>query len=56
MAGTGEQLVAPAREAMKAHIVGLGWRKRVARVVPAALGNDAGIVGAAVLAREVRGA
>ncbi len=51
-AGTGELLLAPARESMKAHIVGEAHRRPV-RVVPAALGNDAGIVGAAVLAREL---
>jgi len=51
-AGTGELLLAPAREAMKAHIVGEAYRTAV-RVVPAALGNDAGVVGAAVLAREL---
>jgi glucokinase len=55
VAGTGELLVAPARESMKAHIVGLSWRPAVAQVVPAALGNDAGIVGAAVLARRLAG-
>jgi glucokinase len=53
VAGTGELLVAPARESMMAHIVGLSWRANVARVVSAALGNDAGIVGAAVLARSL---
>ena len=51
-AGTGELLLAPARAAMEAHILGTAWRKPV-RVLPAALGNDAGIVGAAVLARDV---
>ena len=51
-AGTGELLLEPAREAMTAHILGVAWRKPV-RVVPASLGNDAGLVGAAVLAREV---
>lgn len=55
VAGTGDTLVEPARESMKAYIVGLGWRKRVAKVVAAVLGNDAGLVGAAVLAREVAG-
>jgi glucokinase len=54
-AGTGELLLEPAREAMTAHILGVAWRKPV-RVVPALLGNDAGLVGAAVLAREVDGA
>lgn len=51
-AGTGELLLGPAREAMTAHIVGEPHRQPV-QVVPAALGNDAGIVGAAVLAREL---
>ncbi len=51
-AGTGELLLGPARDTMTAHILGMAWRRPV-RVVPAALGNDAGIVGAAVLAREV---
>ncbi|MFY9587213.1 MAG: ROK family protein, partial [Actinomycetota bacterium] len=51
-AGTGELLLAPARESMTAHIVGEPHRHPV-RVVPAALGNDAGVVGAAVLAREL---
>jgi glucokinase len=53
-AGTGELLLAPARESMTAHIIGLAWRKPV-RVVGATLGNDAGVVGAAVLARELAG-
>jgi len=50
-AGNGELLLAPARESMTAHILGTAWRRPV-RVVTAELGNDAGIVGAAVLARE----
>jgi glucokinase len=54
-AGTGELLLEPAREAMTAHILGVAWRKAV-RIVPALLGNDAGLVGAAVLARQVDGA
>jgi glucokinase len=49
--GTGELLLGPAREAMRAHVLGLAWRRPV-RVAPAALGNDAGLVGAALLARE----
>ena len=53
-AGTGELLLEPAREAMTAHILGVAWRKPV-RVVPAKLGNDAGVVGAGVLARDVEG-
>lgn len=51
-AGTGELLLGPAREAMAEHVLGWEWRPRV-RVVPAGLGNDAGIVGAAALAREL---
>lgn len=51
-AGTGELLLGPARESMAAHVLGLSWRTPV-RVVPAALGNDAGVVGAAALAREL---
>lgn len=51
-AGTGELLLGPARDSMKAHILGVSWRTPV-RVVPATLGNDAGVVGAAQLAREL---
>jgi glucokinase len=51
-AGNGELLIGPARDAMKAHILGVAWRKPV-RVVAARLGNDAGVVGAGVLARDV---
>lgn len=53
-AGTGELLLGPAREAMGEWIVGRAWRTPV-RVLEAALGNDAGIVGAAALARELKG-
>jgi len=53
-AGTGELLLGPARTAMAAHIVGASWRPPVP-VLPAALGNDAGVVGAAILARELAG-
>jgi len=51
-AGNGELLIGPARDSMGGHILGTAWRKPV-RLVSAELGNDAGIVGAAVLAREV---
>lgn len=51
-AGTGELLLAPARESMTARVLGPSWRTPV-RVVPALLGNDAGVVGAAALAREL---
>jgi glucokinase len=51
-AGTGELLLEPARESMLAHVLGPSWRTPV-RIVPAKLGNDAGVVGAAWLAREL---
>lgn len=51
-AGTGELLLDPARASMQAHILGTSWRTPV-RIVPAVLGNDAGVVGAARLAREL---
>jgi glucokinase len=51
-AGTGELLLGPARESMMAHVLGPSWRTPV-RVVPAELGNDAGVVGAAALSREL---
>lgn len=51
-AGLGELLLAPARDAMASFIIGREWRTPV-RVVGAALGNDAGVVGAAALAREL---
>lgn len=47
--GLGELLLEPAREAMRARIVGRQWRS-APPVVPALLGEDAGIVGAAALA------
>lgn len=51
-AGTGELMLGPARESMTAHVLGASWRTPV-RVVPAALGADAGVVGAAALARTL---
>ena len=51
-AGTGELLLDPARASMQAHILGTSWRTAV-RIVPAVLGNDAGVVGAARLARDL---
>ena len=51
-AGSGDLLLGPARVAMLAHVLGPTWRTP-ARVVEAALGNDAGVVGAARLAREL---
>ena len=51
-AGTGALLLGPAQESMMAHVLGPAWRTPV-RVVPAELGNDAGVVGAAALARDL---
>lgn len=51
-AGTGELLLAPAREHMAGLIVGHEWRKPPP-VLAGALGYDAGLIGAAVLARGV---
>jgi len=50
-AATGELLVGPARAAMNANIIGRSWRTPPP-VVLAALGNDAGVIGAALLARR----
>lgn len=47
----GDMLLGPAREAYTEHLPALGHRP-VAPIVAAAMGNDAGIVGAAALARE----
>jgi glucokinase len=52
-AGTGELLLEPAREAAAGLIIGHEWRA-LPPVVPAVLGYDAGLVGAAVLARGVK--
>jgi glucokinase len=46
----GELLLAPAREVLAR--CGLSPNREIARVVPAALGNEAGLVGAALLAWE----
>ncbi len=46
----GELLLAPVRDAFRAHLTGRGFRPE-ARVVHAALGNQAGVIGAADLAR-----
>lgn len=46
----GEPLLRPARQAFTDHLTGRGYRSE-ARVVAAHLGNDAGLVGAADLAR-----
>jgi len=47
----GELLLAPAREAFRRHLTGRGFRPE-AHVVRAALGNEAGVIGAADLARR----
>jgi len=46
----GELLLAPVRDAFRGHLTGRGFRPE-ARVVHAALGNEAGVIGAADLAR-----
>jgi glucokinase len=51
--GAGELLLAPAREEMLARALEPG--RSSVRVVAAAYGPDAGMVGAAVLAREAAG-
>lgn len=50
----GEALLAPAREAYARHLTGRGFRPE-APILPARLGNDAGLVGAADLSRRVTG-
>ncbi|KQX64432.1 ROK family glucokinase [Angustibacter sp. Root456] len=47
----GELLLAPAREAFRRQLTGRGFRPE-ARIVRAELGNDAGLIGAADLARD----
>ncbi|WP_082598884.1 MULTISPECIES: ROK family glucokinase [unclassified Kitasatospora] len=49
---SGELLLTPARNAFKRTLTGRGFRPE-AEIVHAALGNDAGLVGAADLARQV---
>ncbi|MER8182088.1 ROK family glucokinase [Kitasatospora sp. NPDC094015] len=48
----GDLLLAPAQEAFRRTLTGRGFRPE-AGIVPAALGNEAGLVGAADLARQV---
>jgi len=50
----GELLIGPARSAFAETLTGRGFRPQ-ARVVPARLGNDAGMIGAAALARRALG-
>jgi glucokinase len=49
-AGTGELLIGPARDHMRDLVIGHAWRKPPP-VLPAGLGYDAGIIGAAAIAR-----
>lgn len=51
VAETGALLMDPVREAFDAHLIGRGYRPSPT-IVAATLGNDAGLVGAAALARE----
>ena len=49
-ATAGDLLLGPARAAFARHLTGRGYRPE-ARIVAAELGNDAGLIGAADLAR-----
>lgn len=51
VSAAGELLLGPARVAFRRHLTGRGYRPE-ARIVAAALGNEAGLVGAADLARR----
>ena len=51
VSAAGEFLLGPARETFRRHLTGRGYRPE-ARIVAAALGNDAGVIGAAELARD----
>ena len=50
MSAAGDLLLDPAREAFRRQLTGRGYRPE-ANIVAAALGNDAGVIGAADLAR-----
>lgn len=50
VSAAGELLLGPARDAFRRQLTGRGYRPE-ARIVAAALGNDAGLIGAADLAR-----
>jgi glucokinase len=52
VSAAGELLLGPARTAFRRSLTGRGFRPE-ARIVPAQLGNEAGLVGAADLARRV---
>jgi glucokinase len=51
VSAAGDLLLVPAREMFKRHLAGRGYRPE-ARIVAAQLGNDAGLIGAADLARH----
>ena len=51
-AGTGDLLLDPARVAMTERVIG-HHRRTIAPVLPARLGYDAGLIGAAALARTL---
>jgi glucokinase len=51
VSAAGDLLLNPARETFKRHLTGRGYRPE-ARIVAAQLGNDAGLIGAADLARH----
>ena len=50
VSAAGDLLLTPARESFRRHLTGRGYRPE-ARIVAAQLGNDAGLIGAADLAR-----
>jgi len=50
VSAAGELLLAPARDTFKRQLTGRGYRPE-ARIVVAQLGNEAGLIGAADLAR-----
>jgi glucokinase len=52
VSAAGDLLIGPARESFKRALTGRGFRPE-ARIVPAALGNEAGLIGAADQARQV---
>lgn len=51
VSAAGDLLLEPARETFRRHLTGRGYRPE-ARIVAAALGNEAGLIGAADLARH----
>jgi hypothetical protein len=55
VSAAGELLLGPARETYQRQLTGRGYRP-LAQIVAASLGNDAGVIGAADLAREAHSA